>query len=121
MDTTVPNTFDVIAMPREKWDMLMAKIDNLASLTESRLRAEYENEFVDIDGARKILQYGTKKIEQFRKAGLPYYQWEPGGKIFYRRADLLAWVEQCRKVDSKQSDPIDLNIEQDMERLPFEQ
>lgn len=113
-----PNTFDVIAMPKEIWEILMAKIDNLVSLTEDRLRSEWDNEFVDIEGARKILQYGTRKIEQFRKAGLPYYQWEPGGKIFYRRSDLLAWVERCRKCEAV-SEPIDIEIVPDIEELPF--
>ena len=64
-------------------------------------------------------RYGTRKIEQFRKAGLPYYQWEPGGKIFYKRSDLQEWVERCRRIDTPEiviAEPIDLGIE----RLPFE-
>lgn len=110
-------TFDVVAIPREIWDILVSKIDNLTTIIESRNREEFDNEYVDLEGARKILQYGTRKIEQFRKAGLPYYQWEQNGKIFYKRSDLQAWVERCRKVDSPAVDePIDLGLVE----LPFE-
>lgn len=110
-------TFDVIAIPREIWEALVKKIDNLTEIIVDRNRAEFDNEYVDLEGARKILQYGTRKIEQFRKAGLPYYQWEQGGKIFYRRSDLQAWVERCRRVDSVAVDePIDIELE----KLPFD-
>ena len=111
-------TFNVVAVPREIWIAMLAKIDNLTTIIESRLRDEFDNEYVDLEGARKILQYGTRKIEQFRKAGLPYYQWEPGGKIFYKRSDLKEWVERCRKVDSVAvEEPIDLGLE----KLPFKE
>ena len=99
----------------------MNKIDNLTEVATNRNRAEFDNEYVDLEGARKILQYGTRKIEQFRKAGLPYYQWEQGGKIFYKRSDLQAWVERCRKVETATSDPIDLGIESEVEKLPFDE
>ena len=111
-------TFNAVTVPREIWIAMLAKIDNLTTIIESRLRDEFDNEYVDLEGARKILQYGTRKIEQFRKAGLPYYQWEPGGKIFYKRSDLQAWVERCRRVDSVPvQEPIDLGLD----KLPFEE
>ena len=111
-----PKTFEAIAIPREMWNILMAKVENIETMVESRLRNEFDNEYVDLEGARKILQYGTRKIEQFRKAGLPYYQWEPGGKIFYKRSNLKEWVERCRRVDSV---PVDEPIDLEMEKLPF--
>lgn len=105
-------TFDVVAIPREIWESLVNKIDNLTEIVVNRNRAEFDNEYVDLEGAKKILQHGTRKIEQFRKSGLPYYQWEQGGKIFYKRSDLEAWVEQARKVDSvAAAEPIDIGLE----------
>ena len=105
-------TFDVVAIPREIWEALVKKIDNLTEVIVDRNRAEFDNEYVDLEGAKKILQYGTRKIEQFRKQGLPYYQWEQCGKIFYKRSDLEAWVEQARKVDSVVTgEPIDIGLE----------
>jgi len=83
-----------LAVPPE---MLEAVAERAAEIVLERSPASSWPEWMSVDTAARYLDVPVERVRKLKeRRELPYYQDAPGCRVFFRRAELDAWMAGCR-------------------------